>query len=428
MDEASAARTTRPDDAGPLQGGRGTAADAVPGSATEEASPEGGFHARTVLLLSGGHFVHDAFPAFIGVMLPLLIDKLSLTLGQAGLMATGIRWTTMLQIPLGYLADRVDSRYLVIAAPAVTAICISAIGLAPSFLGVFVLLLLAGLSHAAFHPASGAVVTRLSAGRWGRGMSFFMTGGELGRALGPLYIAAILTGVGLSWSWIAVIPGVVASILLYGSLRTVSTVRFQHPPGAVLQSLLRGRRGLVPLVAAIVFQTVAHTTISVFVPTLAVIEGAGIGYAGAAVAAYEVGGTIGAFAGGVLSDRVGRRAVLAWGLVAGVPVLICGLLLATGPLQLAVLAIGGLCLVSAAAVQIVAMQELLPDNRSLATGIVYAAMSAASIVSMIGVGAFADQTSLLTGMVGGLIAAGLALPAILALPRELAVGARRRAD
>jgi FSR family fosmidomycin resistance protein-like MFS transporter len=357
-------------------------------------------------------------------MLPLLIDKLSLTIGQAGLMATGIRWTTMLQVPMGLLADRVDSRYLVIAAPAVTAICVSAIGLAPSFFAVFALLLIAGLSHAAFHPASAAVVTRLSGGRWGRGMSIFMTGGELGRALGPLYIAAVLTAVGLEWSWIAVIPGIITSVLLYGRLRGASAVRFRHPSGPVRESLARSRRGLVPLATAIGFRSVAHNAIAAFVPTLAVLQGADIAYAGAAVAAYEVGGTIGTFAGGIASDRFGRRAVLAWGLVVGVPALAGALLLAAGALQLAVLGLGGFFLLSASAVHLVAIQELLPDNRSLATGIFYFMSSSASIVTMIGVGFLADQAGLQQAMLAGLVVAALALPAILLLPAQLAVRGR----
>jgi FSR family fosmidomycin resistance protein-like MFS transporter len=389
--------------------------------------PPSRLNVRTVLLLSGAHFVHDAYPAFTGVMLPLLIEKLSLTIGQAGLMATGIRWTTMLQVPMGYLADRVDSRYLVIAAPAVTAICVSSIGLAPSFLAVFVLLLIAGLSHAAFHPASAAVVTRLSGGRWGRGMSYFMTGGELGRALGPLYIAAVLTAVGLSWSWIAVIPGVIASVLLYGRLRGragATAVRFRHPAGAVRESLARSRRGLVPLSVAIGFRSVAHNAIAGFVPTLAVLQGADIAYAGASVAAYEVGGTIGTFAGGILSDRFGRRAVLAWGLALGVPGLAAALLLVPGPLQLAVLGLGGFFLLSASAVHLVAIHELLPDNRSLATGIFYFVSSAASIVTLISVGVLADQAGLQQAILVGLGVAALALPAILLLPAQLAVRGR----
>ena len=399
-------------------------APAAEPEAPAAAPPPTRFDAPTVLLLSGAHFVHDAYPAFTGVMLPLLIDKLGLTIGQAGVMASGIKWTALLQVVIGYFADKVDSRYLVIAAPAVTAISISCIGLAPSYFAVFALLLVAGVSHASFHPASGAVVTRVSGSRWGRGMSYFMTGGELGRALGPLFIAAILTAFGLEWAWIALIPGVLASIFLYGRLKTAGAVRFQHPPGAVRESLRKGRRGIVPLCVAIVFRSISHNCIATFVPTLAVLNGADIVYAGGAVAAYEVGGTLGAFAGGILSDRLGRRNVLAVGLVCGLPVLAVSLFMDPSPAQLLALAIGGFFILSSSAVHLVSMQELLPDNRSLASGIFYFMTNAAAIITMIGIGGLADQTDLRTAMSVAMVLAALALPAILLLPGQLAVRGR----
>jgi FSR family fosmidomycin resistance protein-like MFS transporter len=395
-------------------------------AAAPAAAAGGRFDAPTVLLLSGAHFVHDAYPAFTGVMLPLLIDKLGLTIGQAGAMASGIKWTTLLQVVMGYFADKVDSRYLVIAAPAVTAISVSCIGLAPSYFAVFALLLVAGVSHASFHPASASVVTRVSGSRWGRGMSYFMTGGELGRALGPLFIAAVLTAVGLEWAWLALIPGVLASIFLYGRLRGAGTVRFHHPPGAVRESLRKGRRGILPLCVAVVFRSISHNAIATFVPTLAVLNGADIAYAGGAVAAYEVGGTLGAFAGGILSDRWGRKAVLAVGLVGGLPPLAASLFLAPSAAQLLALAIGGFFILSSSAVHLVSMQELMPDNRSLATGIFYFMTTAGAIITMIGIGSLADRTSLRTAMSVAMVLATLALPAILLLPRQLSARGRGR--
>lgn len=138
-------------------------------SGSDRPGPRGRFDALTVTLMSGAHFVHDAYPAFIGVLLPVLVPKLGLSLAEAGLLASGIRWTTLLLPFLGYAADRIDTRYFVIAAPATTAICVSLVGIAPSFFAIFALLLLTGVSHAAFHPAAAAVVTRVSGDRWARG-------------------------------------------------------------------------------------------------------------------------------------------------------------------------------------------------------------------------------------------------------------------
>lgn len=383
----------------------------------EPASTPGEFDRTTVTLMSGAHFVHDSYPAFVSVMLPLLIPKFGLTLAEAGVLASGIRWTTALQPLLGYVADRSDTRYWVIVAPATTAILISLIGVAPSFLAVFVLLLLSGVSHAAFHPAAAAVATWASGARWGKGTSYFMTGGELGRALGPLYIAAILTAVGLEWSWIALLPGVVFSFLLYDRVRRSPGLVFRHPPGSMRDAFARSRRPVVSLSTAIVLRSIANVGVVTFLPTLVVARGGDLVLAGIAIAAYEVGGTAGAFVGGTISDRLGRRSVLAVSLAAGLPLLAAAVLLPPGPIQLAVLAVAGFILLSAMPVQLVLMHELFPHNRSAATGITYFMTTAGAIAGMVSVGALGDAIGLELGLIAGIAVGAAALPIILQLPR-----------
>ena len=48
----------------------------------------GTFQTGAVLLLSLCHFVHDVYSSFLSPLLPLLIQKLSMSLTQAGLLST----------------------------------------------------------------------------------------------------------------------------------------------------------------------------------------------------------------------------------------------------------------------------------------------------------------------------------------------------
>lgn len=144
------------------------------------------FNLTRVLSVATGHVIHDNYPAFLSPVLPILIEKFGLTLSAAGALAGILRWSSLIQPFVGHLAERSDIRYFVVAAPTVTALGMSLIGIAPSYLAVVLLLVLTGFSHAAFHPAASAMVTQASGNTWGRGLSIFMAGGELGRALGPL--------------------------------------------------------------------------------------------------------------------------------------------------------------------------------------------------------------------------------------------------
>ena len=87
------------------------------------------FRTSEVLTIAGGHLVNDTYTAFLPALLPVIIDKLSLSLTMAGSL------TAIQQIPgvlnpfIGYLADRMSLRYFVILAPAATATLVSIIGI-----------------------------------------------------------------------------------------------------------------------------------------------------------------------------------------------------------------------------------------------------------------------------------------------------------
>ena len=46
-----------------------------------------GFRTLPILLLSFSHFVHDVYSSFLAPLLPLLIEKLALSLTQAGFLS-----------------------------------------------------------------------------------------------------------------------------------------------------------------------------------------------------------------------------------------------------------------------------------------------------------------------------------------------------
>ena len=76
-------------------------------------------------------------------------------------------------------------RVFVIVAPAVTAIAMSLLGIAPDYLSIALLLALAGMSSAAFHPPAAAAVSHASGRNAGRGSSLYMFGGEMARSADP---------------------------------------------------------------------------------------------------------------------------------------------------------------------------------------------------------------------------------------------------
>jgi MFS transporter, FSR family, fosmidomycin resistance protein len=380
------------------------------------ASSASRFDRPTVLMLSGAHLAHDIYLAFIGVLLPLMIDKLGISLAMAGILASGARWTTSIQPVLGHWADKTDTRYWVIFAPTVTAVCMSLFPLSPNFAIAVGLVAMAGLSHAAFHPASGALTTRASGGAWGRGMSYYMTGGEIGRVVGPVFIAGIVAVGGLGLSPVAAIPGIAASVVLYRRFHRADAVELAGgPPARIMEAIRDGGRSLGLLSAAIVVRSFTNTAIVVFYPTFVTGLDRPLLLAGVALTLYEVGAVVGTFAGGTISDRVGRVRVLVGGLVLALPALVAAIVLGPSVLGLAVLTVAGLLLLSASSIELVLVQRLLPENRSTAVGISYFMRSGGGIAATIGIGALGQAVGLRAALLVAIAVGALALPVTLGI-------------
>ena len=167
-----------------------TAADAA---ALHDQSQAGEFQARSVTLISTAHAIHDSYTGSLPALLPVLIETIGITKSQPGILGIFINIPSLLQPLIGYLADHTNLRALIVIAPAVTAVFMSLVGIAPSYSIAVLLLLIVGISSASFHAVAPVVAGILSGKTLGRGMSYMMVGGEMGRTLGPLIVVTFLS-------------------------------------------------------------------------------------------------------------------------------------------------------------------------------------------------------------------------------------------
>ena len=249
---------------------------------------EDGFKADQVLTIAAGHFVHDTFTAFLNPLLPLIIDKLHLTLALAGSLSVYTRLPSLLNPFIGLLADRVDLRSFVILAPMVTAVAMSLIGLAPSYAVLALLLLATGLSSATLHVPGPVIVSRVSGRRVGTGMSFWMMAGELARMVGPLFAVAVVSWFTLEGYYPVMVLGMLTSLVLHFRFRGI-TIRPQAgaTPARLGQTWRSLRRLMLPLAAIMLMRAFLRAALSVFLPTFETAEGGSLWSGGTALAAVE---------------------------------------------------------------------------------------------------------------------------------------------
>jgi FSR family fosmidomycin resistance protein-like MFS transporter len=314
---------------------------------------------------------------------------------------------------IGYLADRLSVRYFVILAPAVSATLMSMLGLAPDYLTLFTLLLLVGVSIAAFHAPAPAMIGRMSGNQVGKGMSLFMAAGELGRTVGPLIAVWAVSTWTLSGFYRVMVIGWAASLLLYWRLRQIPA-RTEKPQQ--ISSLMRtAKRLFIPLFIMVIFRDFLLTCLSVFLPTFLKTEGASLWAAGAALAIWEFAGVGGALASGILSDRIGRKPLLFAAIASSAVIMLLFLNVSTSLFVPTLLALGFTSL-STGPVTLAIVQDHFPDNRATANGLFLSVVFLIRPVSAAAVGLMGDHFGLRAAFTWSALIALLALPAIFWLP------------
>ncbi|NLG96311.1 MAG: MFS transporter [Chloroflexi bacterium] len=348
------------------------------------------FQTGKVATVSSAHFVHDIFSSFFAPLLPVIIANMSLTKTAAGLLTVFYNGPSLLQPFIGHLGDRVNLRLLVVLGPSIAAAMMTLLGIAPSYAILALLLLVAGISSAGLHAIGPVIAGTLSGSQLGRGMSFWMVAGELARTLGPLIVVGavqLLTPRGLP---VLMIAGFAASIALYFRLRSVPDYRPAASRPMSWGSALRHMRPiLLPLALVIAARSLLFSCLTTFLPTFLTEEGANLWFAGASLSVMEGAGVVGALFGGEISDRLGRRRILAI-MTAAAPLAVLLFLNVQGWLKFPVLLLVGLTLLSTTPVLMALVQERGRENRALANGIFMALNFVLFSVGIIAAGALGD--------------------------------------
>lgn len=376
------------------------------------------FDAAGVTTITLGHAVHDTYTAFLPPLLPVLIEKFTLSNSQAGLLNVFLQWPSLLQPFIGYLADRRNLRYLVIIAPTISAVCMSLLGIAPSYAMMAFLLLIVGAGAAGLHSVGPVIAANLSGKQIGRAMGMWMVGGGLGYTVGPLIIVAAIGMIGLERVPWLMVGGMLASAALYWRLRDVSSLSPTAKAPPQWRAALRAMRPLLfPLVGITIVRAFMSAALSTYLPLFLKSEGSNLWFAGAALAIIEAAGMVGSLTAGSISDRVGRRKVLLAAMALATP-LMFAFILASGFARLPLLIALGFTALSIMPVMMALVQDRFPENRAMANGIYLGLSFLSNAAATLALGILADAFSLRIAFTISAAVPLLGLPFVALLPKR----------
>jgi FSR family fosmidomycin resistance protein-like MFS transporter len=327
------------------------------------------FQTGRVALVAFSHFIHDAYTSFLSPLLPIIIEKLSLTLSQAGLLTTVMQIPALLNPVIGLFADNKGlARWLVVLAPTLTAIPMSLILNASSYYSLLVLVFFAGISVSLYHVPTPVLVAKYSGEKKGRGMSLFMTGGELSRTLGPILALSALSLLGPDHFYGVMGFAVITSVLLYFTLEKEEQKTRIQRTGSLKSAYHEIKHVLIPLSGILSARSFMNASMGAFLAVFVERETGSLWYGGAALTLYEAFGVAGVLSAGTLSDWLGRQRVLFWALMVA-PVAILIFVFTTGVIKIIMLVIAGFTVLSTTPVMLAIIQENARENPSVANGL-----------------------------------------------------------
>ena len=377
--------------------------------------PPKGFQVGGVVVIALCHFIHDIYSSFLSPLLPLLIEKLSLSLTRAGLLSTVMQLPAVFNPFIGVWADRFSVRWFIILAPSMTAIPMTLIGLAPNYAVLLMLLFITGISVSLFHVPSPVMVARLSGSYTGRGMSFYMMGGELARTVGPLVAVGGVSLLGLDGFYVIMVFGLVSSVWLYLRFKDVPIRDTQSHPPSLKTAWREMQHLLLPLGGILCARGFMHAALITFLPTFIEMRTGDLWLAGISLTLVEGAGVVGVLAAGSLSDSLGRRRILLVSLVGG-PLAFLAFIWLGGWVRFLALMITGFTLLSTTPVMLALVQDNSRSGPAAANGffMMMSFMARSSVVVIVGF--MGDLIGLEATYVCSALLGLLGIPFILMLP------------
>ncbi len=327
-----------------------------------------------LLLMFLGHVWVDASQAILPVALVKLKELFSLSYFQVGLIMAVLNLTSsVIQPVFGYISDRFSTGWFVPAGILWTALAMGLLGWSANYPVAVLLVGLAGLGTAAFHPRAMMAVYFVSGSRRGFGAAVFSTGGNLGFALGPVVGSFLILGFGLHSTLGLLAPAALLCLIIFfyrgDFLRRDPAVRDKSfkaidPPLGKFPWF-----SLIAVCLIVALRSWVYISFLTYLPMFFQTKGIELKTGSLMLTVFLVGGAAAGLYGGHLSDRVGRRRVIAISMLI-YPVLASLMILSAGGWIWLLAGASGAALLASFAVTIVLAQELMPRYVGLASGLI----------------------------------------------------------
>jgi FSR family fosmidomycin resistance protein-like MFS transporter len=350
--------------------------------------------------ISLSHFLNDTMQSLIPSVYPILKESYALDFTQIGLITLAFQFTaSLLQPVIGHFTDRKAQPFSLAIGMGFTFFGLLLLSVAQQYPVILIAAALVGLGSAVFHPEAARIARLASGGRYGFAQSVFQVGGSFGTSMGPLLAALIVVPFGQpSIAWFSSIA-FLAMVILWRIGRWYKPQIAAKKAAAIpahpdAPSSRRVKIALVVLVALLFSKQLYVSSLSSYyifylIDKFAVSTQAAQLY----LFIFLASNAAGAFFGGPLGDRFGRKYVIWFSILGALPFTLA--LPYAGLFTSAVLTVFiGFIISSATSSIIVFAQELMPHRFGMISGVFFGFAFGIGGLGAAVLGKIADHTGL----------------------------------
>jgi FSR family fosmidomycin resistance protein-like MFS transporter len=326
---------------------------------------------KIILALTLIHFIGDFYNSFIIPLLPLFIDKFSLTLAQAGLIIGLSRFLAfVVQPPVGYIADRHPSRLFALGGPLLVMVFIPLTGITPYFWMLVLFVCLGSVGSSMFHPTVAGMVEPYAGRHFGFAMSIFGMGGTLSFAIGPLFISWLVGAYGLSAMPFSMILGFAVLVFLYRTVPVpqASTIKSQGFINSIKEIFGPVWLPIMLIWMVMTLRAYVSQSFMTFLPVMVARQGYSLISIGALVSLFVFAGALSGLLAGHLSDRIGFKSVFICAHLLATPCMIAALYL-PGYWIFVFAFLSGFFILATMPLGVALAQKLAPGGKSMASSL-----------------------------------------------------------
>jgi len=281
--------------------------------------------------------------------------------------------SSVVQPFFGALADRLGRRLVGALGIIASSSLLSLMGVVPDVALLFVLLFVGGLGSAAFHPAGTSMARDAGGDNKALTVSLFSAGGTLGLALGPSIILLLARTVGLEFSPLLMLPGIVLGVAMYFLIppqpKTTLKAGVAVNPRFFDVALFRGPVGV--LCVAGTLRSVSYVTFTNAAPLYLVSQGLARDSAviSSTLLAFSLAAGFGGVVAGALGRRVSPQLLITGTMLLALPMFYAIFLVPAGsPLYFVCVTLAGVLVNAGLPLMVVVAQDLAPHAVGTASG------------------------------------------------------------